>query len=409
MLQFQELREELRERGLNQKGTKRTLLRRLRAAMVNTDADSDSTRLRSTSSLRKANQFDSIAADRTEALAQPEDNISVASSGHFVKSGSSVSESLYIKRAKVAAKRAGLEARMMLLAEKQRLAEEVRVTRQRELELELQQERLDLEMAILDLATREKEFGKFQVNFENIISVNSSNVKPDVKIHPAGTRESRAVSVNISEEEGLACMVSRDRSTNDKVGGRQTVTKIERPAHIQADFCNSSAAPAYELAIAPPDAVTQMLNITERSTLPRVEIEKFDGKVASIRSFIRAFEHLICTKIQNDDEKLYYLEQYTTGQPREIVRGCLHMPIERGYKEARRLFEVRYGNQYRIAAQSVNRILNWPPINLEDMDAMDDFSIALRTCYNSMEDTLTGTSELNHPKTMQKKSGETAA
>ena len=72
-----------------------------------------------------------------------------------------------MKQAKTAAKRAGLEARMTLLAEKQRLAEEVRVNRQRELELELQQERLDLEMDILDTAAREKEFRKFQVHFEN--------------------------------------------------------------------------------------------------------------------------------------------------------------------------------------------------------------------------------------------------
>ena len=103
------------------------------------------------------------------------------------------------------------------------------------------------------------------------------------------------------------------------------------------------------------DALTQMLRLTERNSIPRVEIEKFDGDVWSYRSFIRAFDHLICDKVQNEDEKLYYLEQYTTGQPREIVRGCLHMPTKKGYKEARRLFETRYGNQHKIAACSVDR------------------------------------------------------
>ena len=411
-LKVSELRDQLRQRGLSQKGTKRTLLRRLRAAMVNTDADSDATRPSSTNSLpcstnslRRADQFDNPAADRIEARGQPGDNSSVSSSVHSAQSGSTISESLFIKQAKAAAKRAGLEARMMLLAEKQRLTEEATAARQRELELELQQERLELEMEILDSAAREKEFGKFQVHFDNNICVGSSNTKPDaqVKIHPVVTRESKAVAVNISEEEGVACIVSRGQSTNVEDRGRQLLTKAELPAHIPVDYCNAATAPDYKLATAPLDTLTQMLKLTERNTLPRVEIEKFGGEVASYRSFIRAFEHLICTKVKNDDEKLYYLEQYiSTGQPREIVRGCLHMPTESGYKEARRLFEARYGNQYKIAARSVDRILNWPPIKIEDIDAMDDFSIALRTCYNSMEDMLTGTSELDHPKTMRK-------
>ena len=402
-LKVSELRDQLRQRGLSQKGTKRTLLRRLRAAMVNTDADSDDTRQSSTNSLPcstnslRADQFDNPAACRSEARGQPGDNSSVSSSVHSAKSGSSLSESLFIKQANAAAKRAGLEARMMLLAEKQRLTEEATAARQRELDLELHKERLELEMDILDSAAREKEFGKFQVHFDN-------NIKPDaqVKIYPVATRESKAVAVNISDEEGVARMVSRGQSTNDEEGGRQIPAKTELPVHIPVDPYNAATAPDYELATTPLDTLTQMLKLTERNTLPRVEIEKFGGEVASYRSFIRAFEHLICTKVENDDEKLYYLEQYTTGQPREIVRGCLHMPTERGYKEARRLFETRYGNQHKIAARSVDRILNWPSIKVEDIDAMDDFSIALRTCYNSMEDMLTGTSELDHPRTMRK-------
>ena len=171
----------------------------------------------------------------------------------------------------------------------------------------MQQQRLELEMEILDSAAREKEFGKFQVHFDNNICVGSSNTKPDaqVKIHPVVTRESKAVAVNISEEEGVARMVSRGQSTNVEDGGRQLPTKTELPAHIPVDYCNAATTPDYELATAPLDTLTQMLKLTERNALPRVEIEKFGGEVASYRSFIRAFEHLICTKVKNDDEKLY--------------------------------------------------------------------------------------------------------
>ena len=34
------------------------------------------------------------------------------------------------------------------------------------------------------------------------------------------------------------------------------------------------------------------------------------------------------SKVIDDEEKLYYLEQLTTGKPRDIIRGCLHIPPE---------------------------------------------------------------------------------
>ncbi|XP_043220311.1 uncharacterized protein LOC122389655 [Amphibalanus amphitrite] len=395
-LRVSELREQLRQRGLSQRGTKKTLLHRLRTAMAEADTDDDSTKPRSTNSLQYSTNSIRKADRSTESL---------SSSVHSAQSGSCISESLFIKQANEAAKRAGLEARMMLLAEKQRLTEETRLARQRELELELQQEKLDLQMQILDSAAREKEFEKFQVHLENSTAVNPSITKQEAQreIRPTLFRENKATAASMSEDcVGVEGMVSRGQNTD--VEGRYclTATKTESPAHKQTSFCSEATAQAYDLTTVPPDLFTQMLGLTERSTIPRVEIEKFDGEVAYYRSFIRAFEHLICNKVQSDDEKLYYLEQYTTGQPREVVRGCLHMPEDKGYKEARRLLEARYGNQYKIAARSVDRILNWPAIKVDEIDAMDDFSIALRTCYNSMAGMVTETSELDHPKTIRK-------
>ena len=370
-LKVSELREELRRRGLNYKGTKKTLIRRLRAAVSDENAGNDSTAPGSTRSLRADDSSNSIADDEADPIVQPRDSVSYASSSvHSAKTGSSISESLFVRQADAAANRAGLEAKVMLLAEKQRLTEETRAARQRELDLDLQRERLELEMAIVESKAREREFGKFKANFDRQIGINNSaNIKSDA--------------------------------------GHQTVVKSESPEHHQAEECGVTAAPKQEVPIvnlntSSNDTFTQMLRLTERNSIPRVEIEKFGGDVWSYRSFIRAFDHLICDKVQNEDEKLYYLEQYTTGQPRDIVRGCLHMPTGKGYKEARRLFEARYGNQHKIAACSVDRILNWPTIRVDDINAMDDFSIALRTCYNSMADKVAGVSELDHPKTIRR-------
>ena len=39
--------------------------------------------------------------------------------------------------------------------------------------------------------------------------------------------------------------------------------------------------------------------------------------------------------MQRDAERLYYLEQYTTGDAKELVKSCQHMAMY-GYREARR-------------------------------------------------------------------------
>jgi len=49
-----------------------------------------------------------------------------------------------------------------------------------------------------------------------------------------------------------------------------------------------------------------------------------------------AFDNSINSKTENAKDKLFYLEQYTIGEPQDLVRSCGHMSAENGYKEARR-------------------------------------------------------------------------
>ena len=151
--------------------------------------------------------------------------------------------------------------------------------------------------------------------------------------------------INNENRDDTGMDLLRGQHTNED-RGHQIVTKTEIPAYRQVDDCCAATVPAHEMTAAQNDRLAQMLRLT---SLPRAEIAMFDGDVSSYRSFIHAFEHLIGNKVTDEDEKLYYLEQYTTGQPREIVKGCLHMPAKRGYKEARRLIETRYGNEHRIS------------------------------------------------------------
>ncbi len=78
------------------------------------------------------------------------------------------------------------------------------------------------------------------------------------------------------------------------------------------------------------------------------------------------------------------MKQFTTGHARELDKSCHHM-TERGYQEARALLKRNYGNEYRIAAAYMEKVLKWPDIKPEDNQNLHRFSILLVCCKNVMD------------------------
>ena len=55
------------------------------------------------------------------------------------------------------------------------------------------------------------------------------------------------------------------------------------------------------------------------------------GILLTIVDFFRAFESLIESRTCSSTERLYYLEQYTTGDVKELIKSCHHLPPDVGY------------------------------------------------------------------------------
>ena len=79
-----------------------------------------------------------------------------------------------------------------------------------------------------------------------------------------------------------------------------------------------------------------------RSLLPSHKPPTFSGDVMSYPAFITAFETLIESKVHDSNERLYFLDQYTSGKAKELIKGCLQMKGEDSYKEARRLLKKHF-------------------------------------------------------------------
>ncbi len=134
--------------------------------------------------------------------------------------------------------------------------------------------------------------------------------------------------------------------------------------------------------------------------LPPREIPCFDGDPLQYRTFVRAFVHCVEKNTRNKGDCLYFLEKYTRGQPKDLVRSCQHMPPDRGYDMARYLLEQHFGDEYKITAAYMEKVLSWPVVKSEDGKSLQAYALFLRECCNAMEN-VQYMRELNMPANMK--------
>ena len=105
------------------------------------------------------------------------------------------------------------------------------------------------------------------------------------------------------------------------------------------------------------DRLTDVLN-DQRHRLPEIFVTKFGGDPLEYARFVRAFDSRIASRTRDHGELLllYYLEQYTTGAPKELVRSCVHKSPVAGYMEARRKLDMRYGDPFLLVQSYLKKL-----------------------------------------------------
>lgn len=83
------------------------------------------------------------------------------------------------------------------------------------------------------------------------------------------------------------------------------------------------------------------------------------------------------------------------------MKSCLVMREDEGYLEAKRLLRERYGQNYKIAAAHVQRLTEGPVIKTEDGAALQQFSIQLTSCVNTLRE-IGYINKLDNPDNLKK-------
>ena len=135
-------------------------------------------------------------------------------------------------------------------------------------------------------------------------------------------------------------------------------------------------------------------------TLPQPQMPKFSGDYTDYNSFSIAFDSRIASRISSNIDKLYYLNQYLEGEPKNLIGGCLLMSVENGYDAARALLKKEYGDPYKVSNAYLNKVLKWAVMKHDNVSALKQFSIFLTRCMYAMSSSA-HMHVLNHAPNMQ--------
>ena len=391
-----DLKRELGARSQDVSGTKAILKERLRKCLVEEGANpEDFTFVREGDMVPVADTNMVPVTDTDEAKGRNPEVLARTSSvaGSSVSSRSSVS--MKLEKTKREAKSAGLKARREALVLKQRMMEQEIELRQQlareeqafqqkkelaEMSMQMKREEMEIQM---EVAENEAELSCYA---QDMSLVRQSDPVPDPVLAPGISHDASTQAQSEFVATAPAPGVGHDSPTWVRSGvvAPDPAPGLHAPTQVQSGMH---------------DALLDLSRQALRGALPPAEVPRFSGVVTEYQSFIRAFEARIVCRTEDPAERLYYLEQYVTGKAKDLVKGCMHLPPARGYDEARKLLDKRYGNPTRVVTAYMERVANWPPLK-GSIPALDEFSVFLVGCKNAMEVT-PGLSEMESPQIMK--------
>ena len=340
---------------------------------------------------------------QVDSEVKPEDSVSCAgvrtpsktsrTSRRASRAGSRASRasSLVVARAKEAARVAELKAERSMLEKRQVLEEQ-------KFRLKQEESRLNLEAEIAKTVAKERALAA--IAEQSSRSVSLKPVKSEKVLHEEEEVQSPPV-VYRTALNPEAPEWTQPQAANPVGGIRPIYAKV--PVACGTAFDGSAKLQEQQNALQLQQTrIMEMLAINQnKSKLPQPRVPTFDGNPVEYRTFARAFENLIESRTSSGTERLYYLEQYTAGDVRELVRSCHHLAPDEGYAEARRLIEKKFGDEFRIASAYESKALNWPPVKSEDGSALSRFSVYLASCKNAMKGSQYS-SKFDQPDNIQK-------
>lgn len=164
--------------------------------------------------------------------------------------------------------------------------------------------------------------------------------------------------------------------------------KRNRCTHRYARPVGSTTCDTVPSRYVTPDKVDvrdNLAQLVQNLSLPKVDVECFDGSPLNFHHFMRNFEVNVADRLSDDSQRLNYLINLCKGSVKEAIRPCVMLPSDKGYKEALDILRRCYGKTHDIVQAAISSLFNIPCLSHGDVEGLKVLSTQMRRCLFTLE------------------------
>ena len=123
-----------------------------------------------------------------------------------------------------------------------------------------------------------------------------------------------------------------------------------------------------------------MKNIALLQNCPRVELDTFSGDPLQFNFFMSNFKDVVENTVFDQRGRLARLLKYTSGEPKDLIRGFVHEDSSCCYDKAIEVLQQEYSDQEVIASSYMRELRQWSQIKPNDPKAFRSMFQFLARC-----------------------------
>lgn len=179
--------------------------------------------------------------------------------------------------------------------------------------------------------------------------------------------------ISVTEEEKIS--IKRTTSESKVLGNAYF------PPQQEHTFSQAATTPANDVTA---ELVKALAGAINASRIPVPEPSIFGGDILRYSDWKLSFHTLIDQKNIPENEKIFYLQRYVSGQAKGALDGYFLLGTESAYVAAWKILDERYGNPFSVTKAYRDKLQAWPKITSRDSTELRDFANFLHSCEAAM-------------------------
>ena len=136
-------------------------------------------------------------------------------------------------------------------------------------------------------------------------------------------------------------------------------------------------------------------------SLPKIELDKFDGNPRKFWKFTKGFQVNVANRIPDNTQRLMYLIYCCSGEAKRAIEDCVLLPDDICYDRAVHILHQQFGRPHDIAESFINNLLSGGSIAADDVEGLQRLVRDMSSCEMALSQ-MNYTADLNCSTNLKK-------